>query len=283
MKLAQISDFHYTTLCFNPFRLFPKRIFSHIHWLLHRKDEFSTNQLESLPSLFEELNVDLVLLGGDFTSSALPNEFSLAKHFVDKISKPFIAIPGNHDFYTFASKRNNTYYQYFKNKTSSTVSLLEHGLEAQKISPHWWVISLNTAAPRLFSSKGLFTIKLSEELEKILQSLPDKDNVILFNHYPFLEQEDPKRGLEGSDLLEQLIRRNPKIRLYLQGHTHRSCIADLRGCGLPIILDSGSCGNKKNGSWNLIDLEDTKCRITPYQWQSAWKKKETKEFIWKTQ
>src|SRR3989338_3797873 len=97
MRILQISDFHFTKLTANPFRIFPKRIFCHLNWFFNRKKEFSFSQVEELPELISKLKVDLILFGGDFSSSSMPEEFSIAKKLVEKISIPWIAIPGNHD------------------------------------------------------------------------------------------------------------------------------------------------------------------------------------------
>ena len=243
-----------------------------MNWLLHRRRIFSEKQLEDLPDLLKTLKVDFVLLGGDLTSSSMPEEFEKAKSLMQKIAIPMIAIPGNHDHYTERSYHEKRFYQYFPAK---------EGLEAYPIGPNWWVVALDTSFPGpALSSRGRFTEDLEEKLETLLLKLPEMDKVILLNHYPFFEQDDPSKILERGEALEQLIRRHPKIALYLHGHTHRHSIADLRPSGLPIVLDSGSCGQKTCGHWNLIDLNETGCTVTAYQWKSKWEEKERQEFVW---
>lgn len=281
MRLAHLSDFHCTKLTFNPLRLFPKRIFGHLHWLCGRKDSFSSKQLEPLPDLFKRLKVDLILLGGDFTSSSMQEEFAFAKSLIEKNTSSMIAIPGNHDHYTSRSYKQGRFYAYFPNPNPTLGSLAKEGVEGHKIGPNWWVVALDTSCPNgIASSRGMFSKKLETKLEELLLQIPANEKIILFNHFPFFQQEDPKRILERGDALEQLIRRHPNIALYLHGHTHRHSVADLRSDGLPIILDSGSCCLKTTGSWNLIDLDDTKCCVTAYEWKSEWKQRNTKEFLW---
>jgi hypothetical protein len=55
------------------------------------------------------------------------------------------------------------------------------------------------------------------------------------------------------------------VKLFLHGHSHRQCIADLRSSNLPIILDSGSTAQKHNGTWNLIDITPSGCDIEVYK------------------
>src|SRR5215510_5762015 len=115
MRIAQISDFHFTHITWNPFRLFSKRLLGNLNWLLSRKSVFAHGQLDPLPELFRELKVDLVLLGGDLTTTALKEEYKKAKNFVSKISQDWIAIPGNHDHYTYKSWRKKDFYRHFSN------------------------------------------------------------------------------------------------------------------------------------------------------------------------
>ncbi len=283
MRIIHISDFHFTKLTANPLRLFPKRIFSHLNWLLRRKKEFDETQVENLPALFEDLNVDLVLFGGDFSSSSMPEEFKQAKTFVQRIKSPWIAIPGNHDQYTVRSYQKKRFFESFANKKPDLASLKKEGVEAHKISKRWWVVAMDTAKPTcITSSEGTFSKALEAQLEHLLGQIPKDDKIILLNHYPFFAQEDPKKALKRGEHLEKLLRRHSNISLYLHGHTHRHSIADLRPDGLPIVLDSGSCSLKNKGTWNLIDLEPAGCTVSTYHLKGSWEKENTQEFAWKT-
>jgi len=281
MRIAQISDFHYTELTFNPLRLFSKRILGLCNWLLHRNREFSAQQIEDLPALFRDLHVDLVLLGGDFTTTSLQEEFIQAEKFVKKLTQPWIAIPGNHDHYTASSYRQKRFYKYFANQNATCFSLQKEEIEGHNIAPGWWVVAVNTAYPTgIASSRGFFSEQVEAKLEDFIKNLPKGDRVILLNHYPFFQNDAHHRTLKRGEALEQLLRRQSKIVLYLHGHTHRRIIADLQSADLPIILDSGSCTLRKGGSWNLIDISASGCVVTPYVWEGGWKKSEAREFSW---
>lgn len=265
MRIAQLSDFHFTHVTWNPFELFPKRFFGQINWLLSRNKNFSFQLLEELPSFFSKINVDLVLLGGDFTTSSLHQEFVIAKNFVQKINQPWIAIPGNHDQYTKRSYKQGRYYKYFKNKEATLFSLEKEGIEAHKIAPTWWILALDTThATHISSSRGHFSKSQESALKNLLTQIPCSDFVILFNHYPFFQHGSPKHSLVRGEALENLIKQHPNIVLYLHGHTHQHIMADLQASHLPLLLDGGSCTQKKS-TWNLIDLTNEGCTVTAYQ------------------
>jgi len=281
MRIAQVSDFHFTRLTWNPSRLFSKRILGNLSWLFSRKNNFSSDQLEPLPQIFSKLGVDLVLLGGDFTTTALSSEFEIAEQFIKKIKQPWIAIPGNHDHYTKRAYRTHRYYNYFSNSTpEGPYRLAEHGLEIHILSPEWTLIAMDTAhATSLISSAGLLSLQLETHLEKALQSI--SSSTLLFNHYPFLSNNDkPRHSLQRGEALEKLLTRHPKVRLYLHGHTHHRAIADLQPSNLPVVLDSGSAAQSHDGSWNLIDLGSSGCTVTGYRFNAEWTPFQTQEIIW---
>lgn len=281
MRIAQISDFHFTHITWNPFRLFSKRLFGNLYWLFNRKKIFFPEQLAPLPKLFTELQVDWVLLGGDFTTTSLKEEFKKAVQFVSKISQPWIAIPGNHDHYTRRSHRQKHYYRYLSNRPARFFSLEKQGVEAHLISPNWWIVALDTAHPTPpHSSEGLFSEALEKNLETLLKLIPSQDAILLFNHYPFFQNDASHRNLRRGEELQKLLQRHPRIRIYAHGHTHRHTIADLQANQLPLILDSG-CPAQGQGTWNLIDFASQGCTVTSYQWDNQWKPFRTEEISWK--
>ncbi|HSX10323.1 MAG TPA: metallophosphoesterase [Chlamydiales bacterium] len=287
MRIAHVSDFHYTHLTWNPFRLLSKRILGNLNWLFLRKKHFFEEQVEPLPALFKSLNVDLILFGGDFTTTSLIEEFEKAGRFVKKCHQPWIAIPGNHDKYTKRSQRSKHFYRYFANKRTEIAhpveffTLKDHAVEAHRVAPHWWIIALDTAlATNPYSSEGLLSEKLESHLEEVLKLIPPNDSIIMLNHYPFFQNDVARHNLKRGEALQQILQRHPRIRLYLHGHTHRHTIADLQLSDLPIVLDSGSCAQGRKGAWNLIDLKPHGCTISTYRWDHAWTKTRTEEFPW---
>lgn len=288
MRIAQISDFHFTCLTWNPLRLLSKRLLGNLNWLFLRQRDFSTEPLKELPRLLDSLSVDLILFGGDFTTTSYTQEFEVASDFVQRFSQPWIAIPGNHDKYTFRSDRNKHFYRYFSKKKKEIghrvdfFTLKDHGIEVHEVAKGWWVFALDTAlATNPYSSEGLFSEKLEAYLDEALLLIPPQDSVILLNHYPFFLNDEPRRSLRRGEALQNLIQRHRNIRLYLHGHTHRHTIADLQPNQLPIVLDSGSCGLAKKGSWNLIDLNNERCSVDVYQWKEGWHRDRTEVIPWK--
>lgn len=283
MRIVQISDVHFTHSCFNPLRLCSKRFLGLVNWLLFRKPTFESKSLKELPDLWKSLSVDMVLVGGDLTTTALPSEFEEARQYFNRCSQPTLFIPGNHDHYTRGAYRKRRFYNEFTNRGAlEGFSLTKEGVEVHRMASGWWCIALDTARPTsLLSSNGYFTPKVEQYLLAALSLIPKSDRVLLLNHFPFFQNDFPHHRMIRGERLREILENHPNIFLYLHGHTHRHTIADLQSSSLPLVLDSGCPVQKHRGSWNLIDLTNSGCTVQPYRWnEDRWSKGEKQEIQW---
>ncbi len=269
MRIAHLSDLHFSHLTFSPLQLFSKRWLGNLNHLLFRRGEFCSKVLKPFVALLQELKVDLVLISGDLTTTAHKSEFKRALEFVHSLQEVGIKIflvPGNHDHYTQKAYKKKLFYQFFPNL------LLQHeGVSVHKLMPGWVLVALDTAlATSLTSSQGYFSPEIEKRLEKALEQ-NSQDSVLMVNHFPFFKPDGEHRKLVRQEALQKLLMKSPHVKLYLHGHTHRHALADLRTSNLPLILDSGSITHTKHGSWNLLDLEETSCTVSAYAWKdSGW-------------
>ncbi len=279
-RLAHISDLHFSKLTWNPSQFFSKRWIGNLNLLFGRMQAFQPESLTTLFPIFHEKKVDAVLITGDLTSTSHEKEFLLAQQFIQGLEQEkfkVFTLPGNHDHYTKAAYKDRLFYQFFKPSYTSPLSLKEDRLTAADLGQGWWLIALDTAiATSLISSNGYFSPELEEKLEKTLKEIPSGHHVILINHFPIFSNESSRKSLIRKEALKALIEKFPKVKLYLHGHTHRHCIADLRNSQLPIFLDSGSTAQKEGGTWNLIDISPTGCDVEVFKntnadgdWQSV--------------
>lgn len=267
MRIAHISDLHFSKLSFNPLQFFSKRWLGNLNLLFFRRKEFDAKRLNSLPSLFKSLDVDLVVISGDLSTTSRKSEFLKAKEFVEKIEAQgiqVVTLPGNHDQYTKRAYKKQLFYKYFNSP------LKETGVMLKELGSKWLLVALDSAvATSLVSSRGHFSTKLEKSLAKLLSDLPKNKQILLVNHFPFFQSQGPRKSLERSEALRTLLLHDPRIKLYLQGHTHIHTIADLRASGLPIILDSGSVTQKKDGSWHLLDLSEKRCDVESFRFKNS--------------
>jgi 3',5'-cyclic AMP phosphodiesterase CpdA len=274
-RLAHISDLHFSKLTWNLLQFFSKRWLGNLNLLLKRKHTFNPDSLTTLLPIFHERKIDAVLITGDLTSTSHEREFLMARQFIESLEQEkfkVFTLPGNHDQYTKKAHRKQLFYQFFNTTYASStdpltaLSLKEDGLTTAYFGHRWWLIGLDTAiATSLISSNGYFSPELEQKLEKALKEIPEGHRVILINHFPIFSNESPRKSLIRKDALKKQIERFPKIKLFLHGHTHRHCIADLRSSNLPIFLDSGSTAQKEGGTWNLIEISASSCEVEVFK------------------
>lgn len=279
MRIAHISDLHFAHITLNPGQFFSKRWIGNGNLLFNRRRKFTGESLEGLRACLDKLDVDLILVAGDLSCTGQKEEFEKAKAFFSGISQKILYIPGNHDHYTKRDYRKKLFYKFFENPRAlsprfpfETLTLQKDRMELRPLFANWWLLALDTALPtHIFSSQGLFSEELEKRLYEVLKQFPEGQNILLLNHFPFFPFDAQKKILvRGMDLCH-LLKQFPSICLYVHGHTHRHCIADLREAGLPIILDSGSCAYTPRASFHLFDLDESSCKVTIFRYEQNWK------------
>ncbi|MCH9614175.1 MAG: 3',5'-cyclic adenosine monophosphate phosphodiesterase CpdA [Chlamydiia bacterium] len=273
MRLAHISDLHFGKVSLSPSQFFSKRWLGNLNLLLNRRGLFSSPQVYSLLNFFQKEGVTHVLITGDVSTTSDTREFEAARDFINALKRagyPVYIIPGNHDHYTKRGYQNRLFYSYFPNQKLST-----NAVDIVELENDWTLVLVDTAcSTSLIASTGHFSPVIEEQLKSSLRKIPDNKKVILANHFPYIENEHPRRRLIRSKALKALLQTQPNIHLYLHGHTHRHILADLRESKLPITLDSGSVAHTKRGALNLIDLTASSTHIHSYfHGEKGWEKK----------
>lgn len=283
-RIAHISDPHFFDSSFSVNDLFSKRVLGHLNSKCTRNKFYHERLLESLPTLFFELNVNTVLVTGDLTSTSHEKEFAKAKDWINSLDKNGIKtliLPGNHDAYTKNSYTNQSFYNLFSHQNQSIGSLKEDKLELHHLFDKWWAILLDTAVPtNLLSSSGFFSKAIAEKLSYLLDHFDQSASIIIANHFP-MNSFSLRKRLYGSKNLIKILKNN-KVKLYLHGHIHKNNLADLREKNLPIAISSGSISNIEKGSWNLLEFKDSKTLLcNPYIWgNEAWRSLPSVEIKW---
>ncbi len=280
-RIAHLSDLHFGKVTLNPLQFFSKRWLGNFNLFFVRKSRFFSEQLNTLPALFKELGVDHIIISGDLTTTSRHKEFMLALDFISRLKeetqKEVTVVPGNHDHYTQGAFREKRFYHYF-----GSPQLKEDGVEAQKIpGTPLWIVALDTSlATSWVSSEGCFSEMLEKNLHEALLQIPKEDQVILVNHFPLFDYDAPRKKLIRCQALQKLLRKFPQVKFYLNGHTHRHSLADLRADELPIILDSGCAVEKTSATWNLLDISSEGCKVTVYTHKNEWQPQKEEVFQW---
>ncbi len=274
LRLVHLSDLHFSKPCLSPSQFFSKRWIGNLSSMLSITRDFRPELLDPLIDFFVQKKIDIALISGDLSTTSQKSEFSIALSFIEKIKAAGIevfVIPGNHDHYTKQDYHHQTFYRFFPSHYGETSSLSEYNLEdhnvaAKKISPNWWLVLLDTAiATSAVSSQGFFSPKTEKHLTRVLEQIPEQEQILIINHFPLIQIESKRRHLKNAEALQELLKKHPNVKLYLHGHSHHNRWLDRRSEGYPLILDSGSTSHSQRGTWNLLELTETGCEIQAFK------------------
>jgi len=233
----------------------------------------------ALERLVKSLSPDVLVLSGDITQRAQPQQFRAARAFLDRlgISKQLV-IPGNHDIPLFnLAARFFSPYSCFRREFGKA-------LEPVHSSPHMLIITLNTTR-RYRHVDGEVSAGQIQRVETLLKHATSEQLRIVVTHQPVsvLREQDKIDLLHGH---AEAIRRwsAAGADLILGGHIHLPYLSELR-VQYPELgrkawaLQAGTCissrlRNEAGNSVNLIrykGLTDGKrhCDIERWDYQLA--------------
>jgi UDP-2,3-diacylglucosamine pyrophosphatase LpxH len=229
------------------------------------------------------LKADYLILPGDVTHSARPEEVEIASESIKKACAALgvnqnnvVFVPGNHDVdWSVLTKPDKTglrwsqRYDPIRSDLFAFKAIVERGKGCVFEAPHFtiWsdpdllVVGYNSAHHDDPNHRhhGLIDVAHIEEMRHILKTLPDsKDQLRLFlvHHHP-LQYDDPtqetpdKSIMVNAEHLQTLVGEF-HFDLFVHGHRHlpRFKTQSLNGSSEVAILCSGSFSVKIDNKWN---------------------------------
>jgi 3',5'-cyclic AMP phosphodiesterase CpdA len=249
-------------------------------------------------TLAPELNrqsLDLVVISGDFTQQGTEEEFRIARGFIDTLTAPVFAVPGNHDVpQANLWARLFTPYAHYKRYITDT---LEPFLETGGVA----LLGLKTPrriTPDMNWSNGFLDRRQLLSVGMRLAAATEGTVRVIVAHHPLLYPES------GDKMRQRRVRRADRaletfaahgVRLVLSGHFHLSYVRVheapgtvtqgapdglRRAATAPILVaqTSSTISTRLRGhpnAYNLIDITGDKIEIAVREWRSGgWVTKE---------
>ncbi|MDX1951021.1 MAG: metallophosphoesterase family protein [Verrucomicrobiota bacterium] len=238
---------------------------------------FGTEQPEVAGKLvvtLESLLPDLLVVSGDLTQRARPEQFQAAAEYLGKFDCPQLVVPGNHDvpLYDLFSRFGSPLKRYCQYISAD-------------LDP-WWhqddlaVLGLNTARSLTWKDG-----RISEEQIALIgsrfRSVPRDCFKLLVTHHPFVPQpghEEDRDDLVGRAELAMPVIDEAGVDMLLAGHLHHGYSGDVR-LYYPamkrsiIVAQAGTAisnriRNQAN-SFNLLLLDKQRIEIQVWLWDGT--------------
>lgn len=205
-----------------PWHLFGKRLLGQCNLWLNRRYCLEPALLDVLIEQVAHIEPDLLLLPGDLTTTSHAGEFEDIAARLTPLTRsiPAVAVPGNHDRYTFASARRRVMEQMLPGVVP------DRWPHFRQLSERWYLLALDAAVPRFLNSRGLIGQRQLKHVRTLLSHLTPQDGLVVLCHYPL---KAPPRAmpltwdhkLADDRALRRLLTRCPARILYVHGHIHR--------------------------------------------------------------
>jgi 3',5'-cyclic AMP phosphodiesterase CpdA len=224
--------------------------------------------LEILRRRLLALAPHLVVVSGDLTQRAKPEQFREARAFLDSLPKPQIVVPGNHDvpLYNVVLRLLSPLGRY--------KHFITDDLQPTYIDEEIAVIGVNTARSLVFKGGRINEEQVARIREKICH-VDDEVTKIVVTHHPF---DGPRRQILGraAMALERLAHCGADV--LLAGHLHASRVGhtadryDIAGISA-LVVQAGTATStrmrEEPNAFNLLRVEPRHIEIDQYVLQGG--------------
>lgn len=231
---------------------------------------------EALLEIAPRLEPDVIVVSGDLTQRAKPEQFAEARKFIDRLpAVPKVIVPGNHDVPLYrVAERFTDPHKYYREHISpelNTTLALDDAV----------IVGLDSTAPKSSLTNGRVHAGQLEFCQEAFAEAPEHASRIVVAHHHFAPAPDylydqtmPKARRAMNRFIEL------GVELVLGGHLHRAYIGNSldfypgnhRDRGIVIVQCGTSTSRRGRGrereknSFNLIDIEGGMLHITHYMY-----------------
>lgn len=223
--------------------------------------------LDPLIDLLWRLQPDLVIVSGDVTQRARPEQFTAARAYLDRMPQPRLVLPGNHDVPLYDVLRR------FASPLGRYTAAITDDLAPVFIDEEIAVVGINTARSLTIKGGDISTSQLSESVARF-DALTSRQARIVVTHHPF----DIPEGLTGVKTVRGVARaleafERCDVDLFLSGHLHLVHItsaAKYRPGYHATILQAGTAtstrARREPNSFFVFRIGDTAIDCDTHSW-----------------
>ena len=228
--------------------------------------------IEPLIALVAGLKPDVVTVSGDLTQRARSEQFQEARAFLDRLPKPQIVVPGNHDVPLY------NVFARFLQPLDKYRRFITNDLEPFYADEEIAVLGVNTARSLTFKGGRVNEEQVALMREKLC-SLGGGVVKIVVTHHPF----DLPEGFDDSELVGRAkmamkTLANCGADVFLAGHLHVSHTGHTAkrykiGDHSALVVQAGTAtstrGRGEANSFNVIRVDYPNIAVERFVWQPA--------------
>lgn len=219
-----------------------------------------------------ERRPDLVVVSGDLTQRARPEQFREARDWVARFEQPTIVVPGNHDvpLYRFWERIFDPFGAYRRNFADE--------LEPVHAGERLFVVGINTAHGWTLK-EGKIPLDRLMAVAELLETVPETALKVVVAHHHLIPppnfgtQTVLANAYEAIDVFSTV-----GVDLVLSGHQHQAYIGSSeefypKGRPPVVICHSGTTtssrgrmGERERNSCNWIEFDDQSLTVSQYRW-----------------
>ena len=225
--------------------------------------------LAPLRELVERIAPDVLVVSGDLTQRARPEQFEEARAFLDTMPGPQIIVPGNHDISLYNVFRR------FVLPLARYKRYITDDLDPVYIDDEIAVLGVNTARS-LTIKDGRVSRRQVEDIRKCLSGLGPSLTRIIVTHHPFdLPEHFEERDLVNRAPMAMKVFAETGVDILLAGHMHASHagstaeryeISEYAALVVQAGTATSTRGRGEVNSFNVIRVEQQKVEIDRYGW-----------------
>lgn len=228
---------------------------------------------EAFVATVKTLAPDAVVIAGDLTLRARRHQFHAARRWLDRLERPLLVIPGNHDvpLYNLVLRLLAPFHNYRMAIGGSTTQTLE--------LPDAAIFGVNSVTPFRHQQGRISDADMQQSMEWLDRVSAPWRIVVTHQHfYDLPGHRRPGAFPNASVLLEKWASRG--VHAVLHGHTHYPSLVDARRLfpGLPhplLLIGSGTLSNRRvrgpgmrTNSFQCLVFAPETLSVTCHRWHA---------------
>ena len=226
--------------------------------------------LEPLRRLLHQLKPDVLVVSGDLTQRAKPDQFREARAYLDTLPKPQVVVPGNHDVPLY------NVFQRFLTPLRKYRKFISADLEPHFIDAEIAVVGVNTARSLVFKG-GRINEEQVARVKALLKDIPEEVTKIIVTHHPFdmPDHWEDQHQVLGRAAMAMKALAQCGADVYVSGHMHKthsgepSTPFDLGGFNALMVAAGTATSTRARGeqnAFNTLRCDGDRIIVEHYEW-----------------